>query len=57
MNQTQSAFQLLESIIPDECPELTDTLLQLSDCIRLGHNLSLPLSVTTTSARVRCSMP
>ena len=36
MNQTQSAFQLLESIIPDECPELTDTLLQLKRLHQAG---------------------
>lgn len=36
MNQTQSAFQLLETIIPSECPELTDILLQLKRLHQAG---------------------
>lgn len=36
MNQTHPALRLLENIIPDECPELTDTLLQLKRLHQAG---------------------
>jgi tRNA U34 5-carboxymethylaminomethyl modifying GTPase MnmE/TrmE len=36
MHQTLPAFRLLENIIPDECPELTDTLLQVKRLHQAG---------------------